>query len=157
MSSTPKDNEICDVYFSEKGTLMFMSMDLCSEPLPLKKQNTLTFALSESSMSFDLNYCERGVLERSIMEVENSRITDEGEKLDVEDYSEDTSEIIWDQLGFVLGKRFWDIEPDEKAVRYRFVKEEQLSNNIHQEKVLDKEPSTKETQVVETNKWWKFW
>ncbi len=161
-SSNWTDDGICDVYFSEKGTLIFMSMDMCTESFPLKNDNTLTFALSETSMAFNINYCENGIEKRSILEVEDNRMQDEGEKLIVEDSSEDTSEIIWNQIEVVIGKRFWDIEPDEKAVRYMFVN----TNAIQSEtKIIEKE--TQETQInknqetfVATNeskKWWEFW
>lgn len=121
-SSNWTEDGICNVYFTEKGTLMFIGMDMCTESFPLKNDNTLTFALSETSMAFNINYCENGVEKRSIMEVNDERMTDEGEKLEVEGKSEDTSEIIWNQIEQVIGKRFWDIEPDEKAVKYVFSK-----------------------------------
>ena len=146
-----KELDICDVYFSEKGTLIFLSPDMCSEPFILKRNNTLSFTISETSMVFNFNYCERGVLERSILEVENSRINDEGEKLDIEENILDTSEIIWSQLEVVLGESFWDIEPDEKVERYRFVKTE---------KHKTVEPSgikVNDEITSEDKKWWKFW
>ncbi|MGY0427308.1 MAG: hypothetical protein ACWIPI_10880 [Polaribacter sp.] len=121
-SSNWTEEEICDVYFSEKGTLLFLNMDICAESWALKNDNTLTFALSETSMAFNINYCENGIEKRSIMEVNDERMQDEGEKLGIEDKSEDTSEIIWNQIEIVIGKRFWDIKPDEKAVRYVFNK-----------------------------------
>ncbi|MCD8406286.1 hypothetical protein LNI90_04965 [Tenacibaculum dicentrarchi] len=120
-SNWTKDG-ICDVYFTEKGTLMFISMDMCAESWSLKNDNTLTFVLSETSMAFNINYNENGIEKRSIMEVNDERMQDEGEKLGIEDKSEDTSEIIWNQIEVVIGKRFWDIEPNEKAVRYVFGK-----------------------------------
>lgn len=122
-SSNWKDEGICDVYFSEKGTLMFISMDMCADSWSLKTSKTLTFALSETSMAFNISYCENGVEKRSIMEVEGNRMTDEGEKLKVESISEDASEIIWNQIEEVIGKRFWDIDPSEKATRYIFSKD----------------------------------
>jgi len=121
-SSNWTEDGICDVYFSKKGTLLFISMDMCAESWGLKNDNTLTFALSETSMAFNINYCENGVEKRSIMEVNDERMQDEGDKLAIEAKSEDTSEIIWNQIEVVIGKRFWDIEPDEKAVRYVFTK-----------------------------------
>src|SRR4051812_6484548 len=84
-SSNWTDDDICDVYFSERGTLMFISMDTCAESWPLRNDNTLTFVLCETSMSFNINYCERGVERRSIMEVNDQRMRDEGQKLEVED------------------------------------------------------------------------
>ena len=80
-SSNWKDDGICDAYFSEKGTLLFISMDMCTESWPLKKDNSLTFALSETSMAFNINYCENGIEKRSIMEVNDQRMRDTGEKL----------------------------------------------------------------------------
>lgn len=161
-SSNWKDDGICDVYFSENGTLLFVSMEMCTESWPLKDNNTLTFALSETSMAFNINYCEKGIDKRSIMEVNEERMQDEGEKLSVEETSEDTSEIIWNQLAVVIGKRFWDIEPDEKAVRYIFVK-----NNVTKSENQNTENSSTETKTInekeapiaktETKKWWEFW
>lgn len=161
-SSNWKDDGICDAYFSEKGTLLFISMDMCTESWPLKNNNSLTFALSETSMAFNINYCENGIEKRSIMEVEDNRMQDEGEKLEVEDRSEDTSEIIWNQIEVVIGKRFWDIEPDEKALRYRFV-----STNAVKSEAKTDEKGTIETNinnnqetVTATNdskRWWEFW
>lgn len=135
-SSNWTEEGICDVYFSEKGTLIFINMDMCTEPWISKSDNILTFALSETSMAFNINYCENGIERRSIMEVNYEKIQDEGEKLSIEDKSEDTSEIIWNQIEVVIGKRFWDIEPDEKAIRYNFIK---------------KNESQKKEKIVEQN------
>jgi hypothetical protein len=161
-SSNWKDDGICDAYFTEKGTLLFISMDMCTESWPLKNDNSLTFALSETSMAFNINYCENGIEKRSIMEVEDNRMQDEGEKLEVEDSSEDTSEIIWNQIEVVIGKRFWDIEPDEKAIRYRFV-----DANVVNTETSYIEKDTTETVIndnqetfavtIETKRWWEFW
>jgi hypothetical protein len=128
-SSNWTEDGVCNVYFTEKGTLMFIGMDMCTESFPLQNDNTLTFALSETSMAFNINYCENGIEKRSIMEVNDERMTDEGDKLQVEEKSEDTSEIIWNQIEQVIGKRFWDIEPDEKAVRFVFSKNTGVTNS----------------------------
>jgi len=144
-SSNFKDEGVCDVYFSENGTLMFISMDMCVESWPLKNANTLTFALSETSMAFNINYCENGVEIRSIMEVNDDRMQDEGDKLSVEDNSEDTSEIIWNQIEVVLGKSFWKIEPEEKAIRYVFTKNKQPVENI--EKPNKVEPQKEDLSI----------
>ena len=161
-SSNWKDEGICDVYFSEKGTLMFISMDMCAEAWPLPNDNSLTFALSEVSMAFNINYCENGVEKRSIMEVNGERMEDEGEKLSVEGQSEDTAEIIWNQIGVVIGKSFWDIDLEEKAVRYVFgkakVQEPMATPSQKQIPVID-EKGMAEINQPETisKKWWQFW
>lgn len=119
-SSNWKEEDICDVYFSEKGTLVFLGIEKTAASLALKNANTLAFILSETSMTFYLNYCENGVKKRSIIETEDERQEDNGEKLEIEKTAEDTSEIIWGQIGTVLGKSYWDIELEEKAMRYVF-------------------------------------
>lgn len=161
-SSNWKDEGICDVYFSEKGTLMFMSIDMCAESWPLKNENTLSFALSETSMAFNVNYCEKGIEKRAIMEVNGERMLDKGEKLDVETLSEDTSEIIWNQMGEVIGKSFWDIEPDERATRYVFRKTTQPIQKTTENSTVEKEPllphhSDTSNSRSGNRKWWQFW
>jgi hypothetical protein len=161
-SSNWKEEQICDVYFCETGTLIFINMEMCTESWSLTNNNTFTFALSETSMSFCVYYCENGVEKRSIMEFEGERPVDEGEKLAIEEESEDTSEIIWNQMGVVLGKPFWDIEPDEKAVRYIFSNTNQnevKTNNYKTEQtnatIYTEVKNTDEKKTVK--KWWKFW
>ena len=159
---------ICNVYFSEKGTLIFLNMDMCSESYPIKDANTLTFALSETVMAFNLNYCENGIEKRSIIEVNDERMQDEGEILDVEVNSEDTSELIWNQIEVVLGKRFWDIELEEKATRFIFkdsqnssaeiLKEDKIvEQNITEQKNVGTTINNNMTSASESKKWWEFW
>jgi hypothetical protein len=161
-SSNWKEEGICDVYFSEKGTLLFISMDRCTESFSLPNDNTLTFALSETSMAFNINYCEKGIEKRSIMEVNDERLEDEGEKLEVENRSEDTSEIIWNQIEVVISKSFWQIEPDEKAVRYVFGEANKPVFELLQQETYRTEteagvPSKEVELKKESRKWWQFW
>jgi len=142
-SSNWTEQGIFNVYFSEKGTLIFLSMEMTVQPFCVSNANTLTFALSETAMAFNMHYCENGNVVRAIIEHEDERVIDQGEKLPVEETSEDTSEIIWNQIEVVLGKRFWDIELDEKAVKYVLGKKKAM-------------PKT-EKKVVVKKKWWQFW
>ncbi len=139
-SSNWKEEDICDVYFTEEGTLLFLNMDMCTQPWEISSLNTLTFALSETSMAFNIDYCEKGVGVRSITEFDGNRVEDEGGRLKVEEKSEDTSEIIWNLVEEVIGKRFLDIEADEKAVRYHFVnnKTENTEEDCLIEEIFDK-------------------
>lgn len=151
-----KEEGICDIYFSEKGTLLFINMDLCIEPWSIEDGDTLTFALSETSMTFNLNYCEGRKLRRSFMAMNDSIISDEGEKLKVEQNTSDAPEIIWKQLDIVLGKSYWNIEPFEKAHRYKlvsaqktkvdvniFVEKESKEQNKNTDSTIDALPSVK--------------
>jgi len=117
-SSSYKDDGICDVYFSEKGTLLLINTNRVPESWGVTNANTLFFLHSDTSTTFCLSYSENGIEKREIVEAEYERLKDEGEKLKVEDISEDTSEIIFNQIEVVLGKRFWDIDQAERAERY---------------------------------------
>lgn len=79
---------------------------------------------------------------------------DHGEPLAVEDSSEDTSEIIWNQIEVVMGKRFWDIEPDEKALRYLFVNQNSAVLELEISPTLEPENNN---EAIRTKKWWEFW
>ena len=151
-SSNWQEEDICDVYFTEEGTLLFLNMDLCTNSYEIENVNSLTFALSETSMVFNLNYCENGIEVRSIMEVESEMIDNSGEKLEVEEISDDISEIIFNQIEVVLGKSFWDIEPNEKVFRYCFSN----TNNTTEQKenIIEilKEPNVIETIENNENK-----
>lgn len=117
-SANWKDEGICDIYFSENGTLIFAGMDTVFEKWGIPGANTLTFALSETAMAFNLVYFENNEMKRSIMEAEGERMSDEGEALEIENTSEDTSDLIINLVGEIVGKTFWSIEPDEKCYRY---------------------------------------
>ncbi|MFB9077703.1 hypothetical protein ACFFLS_00665 [Flavobacterium procerum] len=119
-SANWKDEGICDVSFDENATLLFVSMDRCTNLHYLEDAAVFTFALSETSMAFYLGYSENGEEKREIMEVEDDRVTDDGEPLKAEENEDDTSEVIWNMIGEVLGEDFWSRAHDEKAYRYIF-------------------------------------
>ncbi|PSL28229.1 leucine-rich repeat domain-containing protein [Chitinophaga ginsengisoli] len=131
-----KKEGICDIYFGEQGTLLFLNMDLCSDPWSIENGNTLTFALSETSMAFNVNYCEGRELRRSFMELNGDRMHDAGEKLSVEENTEDVSTIVWEQLKIVLGQTYWSIGLEETAYRYKVLSIDRKSvvNNIAEKK-----------------------
>lgn len=114
-----KEEGYFDVYFSKNGTLIFANIDYCLEPYSHKETNILTFALSETSMTFNIGYTENDVLVRSIMKVNDDILDEEGEPLQCEiDNEDDMTEAIFDQIGEVIGMHFYEIELDEKAYRF---------------------------------------
>ncbi|MCL9770567.1 hypothetical protein NAT47_09060 [Flavobacterium sp. HXWNR69] len=114
-----KEEGYFDVYFSKNGTLVFANIDYCLEPYSHKETNILTFALSETSMTFNIGYTENDVLVRSIMKVNDEIVDEEGEPLQCEiDNEDDMTETIFDQIGEVIGTHFYEIELDEKAYRF---------------------------------------
>jgi hypothetical protein len=120
----------------------------------LINDNTLSFIVSETSMTFLIFYCRNGITKRSRIESDSEVMKDEGEKLEVEYKSEYASKIVWNQIEVFIGKIFWDIEPEEKAVRYIFSKAKMAESKIETPSIkseIEKEVNT------EIKKWWHFW
>lgn len=129
-----KGDTYCDIYFTENGTLIFLNIEMSSGNYVIPELNTLTFAMSETSMTFYLRYHEKGKLKRLLAEHDGSIEMDQGEKLPVEEDAEDMQEFIWLQMEEVLGKSFWSLEPEEKAMRYYFNPNPSAQTNKAEEK-----------------------
>ena len=115
-----KDDGICDIYFAENGTFLYLPFDMCAtESYAIENQDVLTFAYSETSMAFTFDYFENGNFRRKIFEAEGERIYERGEPLPEEALHTEVSELIFDKIGTVLGQRFWDIDFNAKAFRYK--------------------------------------
>ncbi|MBY0537238.1 MAG: hypothetical protein K2P88_15410 [Chitinophagaceae bacterium] len=119
-SSNWKDDVLCDVYFTERGTLIFLSMDRCIEGYSIPDQQCFTFALSETSMAFNFEYAEGSKVLRRFMEVNGEELSAEGTPLEVELNTSDSADKIWKQIEVVLGASFWSIDPAAKAYCYQF-------------------------------------
>ncbi len=115
-----KKDGICDVYFTENGTLVFLPIKHCMEPNPIADARVLTFIISEKSQAFSLFYSVGLFEERSIVEVNHERLTEEGNRLRAEDKFSKISEMILAQASSVIGKNFWKIGAEEKALRCSF-------------------------------------
>lgn len=145
-----KEEGYFDVYFSKNGTLVFANIDYCLEPYSHKKTNILTFALSETSMTFNIGYTENGELLRSMMKVNDEVLDEEGDPLQCEiDNDEDMTETIFDQIGDVIGVHFSEIDLDEKAFRFYLKTEELVSQEEtqHIEEELPKRTSPEEEKT----------
>lgn len=145
-----KEEGYFDVYFSKNGTLIFANIDYCLEPYSHKETNILTFALSETSMTFNIGYTENDVLVRSIMKVNDDTIDEEGEPLQCEiDNEDDMTEAIFDQIGEVIGMHFYEIELDEKA--YRFALKNTASIEQPPQVQVEAESAISKIEPEETN------
>jgi len=131
-----KDDNYCDIYFSEKGTLIFISMER---------------AASEMTMTFAVNYTDNCKIIRSFAETEDEvRHEEIGEKLDFEKTENDASELIHHLIEKTLDKKFWDIDLEEECYRYNF--KSQTSENTP-----EKEEKIEPDSIKERKPWWKFW
>lgn len=126
-SSNYKEEGIIDVYFGQNGTLIFAHEDLCTgEELGFEKTKILTFSTSESTMSFYLSYSVNNRTFRNVMEFENEKLTDDGEKLDFEE-DQETSELVWDFISYVLGEDYWGISESDKTYRFAIVQKDSFT------------------------------
>jgi hypothetical protein len=144
-----KGDEYCDIYFSENGTLIFSSMELGGFEIIAGKQDTLSFVLSESSMTLCINYVEKGKLVRNFMESDGEISENEGEPLDFEETEEDKSELIYHLIEKILGESFHDLDFDGTCLRYSF-KDMNIAPELDVTKNKNPESTTKKP-------WWKFW
>lgn len=112
----------CEVFFLEKGTLLFFTPKMRHEVFVLQNTNILNFTLLDMFMMYHINYYENGIEIRSLIDVNEKIIRDEGNKFDGEEYADEYSEIILRQIEVVIGKSLTDIEPSKKGIRYTFIK-----------------------------------
>ena len=114
-----KDDGICDIYFAENGTILYLPFDLCAtESYAIENQDVLTFAYSETSMAFNFDYFENGEFRRKIFEAEGDRMDDIGEPLPEEAIHTEVSELIFKKISIVLGEK-WGSDEEMKAFRYK--------------------------------------
>lgn len=115
-----KDEGVCDIYFTEQGTLMFLPFSRLADTYSIEDQNILYFGYSESMMVFSLEYYENGVLRRNVVESDGEIMVENGEPLPEEESNSELSELIFDKIENILGKSFWAIDFEEKSYSYSF-------------------------------------
>lgn len=122
-----KDDDICDIYYGKFGTIVFLSYEHCMEGYSIDRLNTLTFAYSETSMTFCFSYFANGEFRRSIMEADGAIVSSQGKSIDIEFTPIETSDLIWHLIDSTLGEGYGSIDLGAKAYRYRMVKEVSIS------------------------------
>lgn len=113
-----KEDKYCDIYFSEKGTLIFLSMEKGGCEYYAKDKDTFSFVLSEMTMTFSINYVQKGTLIRTIVEAEDELLENEGSPFDFEENEEDKSELIYHLFEKTLGEDFDSIDLEVPCLRY---------------------------------------
>jgi|GEM_PF-1530930 len=182
-----KEDTYCDIYFSDKGTFVLLSMEIGAFDFHAKRQTAFSFVISEMTMMFSVNYTKNGRIIRSIME--SDEFTEkEGEPFEFEhDENEgDTQGLIYHLIEEVLGESLDEIDLVAKCYRYTFeeleniveepaaievevdnaLQEEQLPNLVQEEQIVTENmQATAPKNTIETKvetkspakPWWKFW
>lgn len=123
-SENRKEEGIVDVYFSQKGTLLFLPAELMDsiENWFLRDINQLTFSIDDNMMHFLLKYYERGILKRSIMDFDGELI-ETGAPFSFEEESDETMEIILELIKEMIEIDLWEVwetaELEKKVIRYK--------------------------------------
>ncbi|MDR2221777.1 MAG: hypothetical protein LBE34_03455 [Flavobacteriaceae bacterium] len=117
-----KEDDLCDIYFTEQGTLVFLSTENASTTFSATNQRVMSFVLTEVSMSFYISYTQNRFLLRKVLETEGEIVESKGELLDFEEGESDKSELIYHLMEELLDVSFWDIDLEEKCIRYQLEK-----------------------------------
>ncbi|MGQ1946043.1 hypothetical protein ACT3CD_02930 [Geofilum sp. OHC36d9] len=140
-SSNWKEEGICDIYFGERGTIIFLNHELSIEEYSIMDLPTLTFAMSDVASTYMFHYYENGIFKRSKAESEGKEMRVEGESLDIEFTPIDMDGIIWHLIDETLGQKFMEIDLADKAFRYRLIKSaDKLRKTENKENSIDLKP-----------------
>lgn len=150
-----KDDDYCDVYNSENGTLVFLSMTTGGFGFYAENQDAFSFVLSENTGMYVINYVKSGELIRSYMEADGEVSEDEGEPFDFEKEEDDKSELIYHLIEQTLGESFHDIYLEQTCLRYSFASSSE-SGDEHKSP-LQVPQDTSENKNNNAKPWWKFW
>lgn len=119
-----------DIYFSSKGTLVFLNDDLCMHSYVISESDALSFIFSENSDTYMFNYSENGKKKYKITKVEG-KISGSGKKL-INENNVTIDELIFQYIENLIGKSFFNIQYDEKLIRcyvsnYDWLKKEEVN------------------------------
>lgn len=143
-----KEDSYCDVYFSENGTFVLLSMEVGGFEFYGKNQTAFSFVLSEMTMVFTVNYTKNNELVRTITETEDMH-ENEGVPFDFEKDEDDTSELIYHLIENTLGESFYDIDLEATCFRYTFKQDDSASDSP--------ETNNRDASSPASKPWWKFW
>ncbi len=158
-----KKNTYCDVYYSDSGTLVFLSFESAGFDFPVKDQETFSFVLSEMSMAFSVNYTRNGEVLRTILESEGEIHQNEGIPFEYEGEQEDRPGLIHYLFEKTLGIPFFEIDPAATCYRYTFKRSvfnviEEIPEPLIDPALDPSESFPGEEEAAETKKpWWKIW
>ncbi|MCC9043513.1 hypothetical protein LNQ81_12605 [Myroides sp. M-43] len=110
--------DYCEVYFSDRGTLVLTCIDRASLVYKATGQQVLSFVIDEESMTFNLNYTRNNFLVRKVTEVEADIIDSKGELLEFEENESDKIGLIYHVIEELLDQQLWDIDANQILKRY---------------------------------------
>lgn len=143
---------------ASNGTILTIGDEIPFEDLPIenlsKNGKSLRFAVSETAMVFGFDLFENGKLVRTVINMEEENVHEEGEQLEIEQKESDFTEIIFSLMENVSGDSIYTLEPDIESVRYSFIADGKKTKTVTpSNETANEAPSESEV----TKPWWKFW
>jgi hypothetical protein len=118
-SSNWKDEGICDVYFGDNGTILYLQNEVCMDPWPQENARTLSFICLEMSMFFHFTLCKNARIIRTLTEENGQKHYEYGDALLLESQHDyDTSSVIMHLIDDILAQPE-GVDLSEKAYRYQ--------------------------------------
>ena len=120
-SSSIGENEIF-LTKTSNGTILTVGDEIDIDNLSFDKISAygkaLKFMVGETAMVFGFDYYENGKLVRSVINVQDKNIQEEGESLEIEKTEDDFTEIIFNIMETVSGDSIYTLEPDIQSIRF---------------------------------------
>ncbi len=116
---TPDD--IVNIYFSEKATMIFYPFEWSLEPNHPQNVNSLGFAYSETVMTFAVSYLDSVGNYRFFIENEGERQMETGNPLLLETEYSTADGLIFKLFDVLLDESFFSIDVSKKAYRCKKV------------------------------------
>lgn len=174
-SSIPED--IFYVYFSANGTLIISPLEWALEKYHSIESDSMSFAFSETSMTYLFSYQDKHSNYRGFREDEGERHAELGKLLEIEKLYPNASGLIYKLIEDLIGKKFHSIKPDEivfkcrKLTHIEYLKRSerhmQKENEIERQKddkrteeymkEIGLNPKDLEKQLKRKKNWWRIW
>jgi hypothetical protein len=107
----PRNEAFVDVFFTEKGSLLFVPIDEYKIKTASKTGKIAAIVIHEVTNTFTLRYAEQGKMKRIFTNDDGDIYDDEGTALPCEEEDDfiNTMSLIVEEF---TGKGFWDFEND---------------------------------------------
>jgi len=151
-SSNFIDSGIVNIYFTDKGTIIFLDNPYIINEKQTNGINALGFGISETAMAFVLNYYENGQILREKVTYNGEIMTQNGDELIIEKEENDTTKQILKIIEQLVGEKYWDINLGTRAFRYKFLNKNKVKSSVKEDNLSELSSSehklNKESKII---------
>jgi|GEM_PF-2315753 len=152
-----------NVYFSEKGTMIFFPHDWAVDQNQPQGVKSLCYAYSATAMTFIFSYLDERGNYRFFLEGENGRQLEEGEPIEQEKAFPTADGLIFEMIDVVLDENWHDYDFGDKAYKCKKIPYSEYKTKLSATSIKEKVTSpiapipTDPTTKLVQKKWWEFW